>query len=178
MGTAKAAIRFGQDTLAQRTARLLAEVADPALEVGPGYTELGRVVEQPPGLGPLAAMAAGGAELRRRGHPGPCLVVATDLPRLNASLLAALAEWPGEACVVPVAGGRRQILCARYSAAALQLAEELVAGGCRAVGDLLVQVSVVELSPAEWQPAAGHPDALADADTPADLARLGLGGRG
>ena len=40
MGTDKATIVVGGETLARRTARLLSAVCDPAVEVGPGASDL------------------------------------------------------------------------------------------------------------------------------------------
>jgi molybdopterin-guanine dinucleotide biosynthesis protein A len=177
LGRDKASLPLGPTTLAARTAALLAEVAAPVVEVGPGRTSLPHVQETPPGQGPLAAVAAGWATLARPGRPAPdhALVVATDLPRLTGSLLGWLAGHPAPGCVVPVdAAGRPQYLCARYSAAALRRAVLLVGRGRTAMRDLLDdgEAPVTLAGPAEWQPAAGRSDALADIDTPADLERL------
>ena len=56
-------------TLARRTARLLAATTTPTFEIGPGHSGLPRVTEDPPGAGPLAAVAAG--QRRLRGRSGP-----------------------------------------------------------------------------------------------------------
>jgi molybdopterin-guanine dinucleotide biosynthesis protein A len=96
--------------------------------------------------------------------------VATDLPCLTAGLLGWLAAHPSSQSVVPIdRDGRPQPLCARYSAADLTLAGELVAGGQRAIGALLDRIAVTCAPPLEWEAAAGRADALVDVDTPADL---------
>jgi molybdopterin-guanine dinucleotide biosynthesis protein A len=172
MGRDKALVTVDGRSLAVRTASLLAEVADPTLEVGPGYTSLPRVIEAVPHSGPLLAMAAGAGYLAEVGHTGPALVVATDLPRLTAGLLQLLASWPGPASVVPLDGGRPQVLCARYSPAALATAVTLAGAGERSVMSLLARVEVTWLAESQWIPAAGRPDALVDVDTPEDLAEL------
>jgi molybdopterin-guanine dinucleotide biosynthesis protein A len=174
MGTDKAAVRVDGCSLAERTALLLAGVAGPVVEVGPGYTSLPRTTEALPGAGPLHAVAAGAAFLAGVGHTGPALVVATDLPRLTAGLLAALSSWPAPGCVVPLDAGRPQPACARYSPAALAEASVLAASGQRSLMALLGRVEVAWLTPADWGPAAGRPDALVDVDTPDDLAALGI----
>jgi molybdopterin-guanine dinucleotide biosynthesis protein A len=176
LGRDKASLPLGPTTLAARTAALLAEVAAPVVEVGPGRTSLPHVLDTPAGEGPLAAVAAGWAALARLVRPGPdhALVVATDLPRLTVGFLEWLAGHPAPGCVVPVdAAGRPQYLCARYSAAALCRAAPLVERGRRAVRDLLgsEEVAATWAGPVEWQPAAGDADALVDIDTPADLER-------
>jgi molybdopterin-guanine dinucleotide biosynthesis protein A len=175
MGRDKASLVVSGQGLAARTAAILAPVAAPILEVGPGYTALPRVQESPPGGGPLAALAAGWAGLVERGWPDSAsvLVVATDLPRLTVGLLAFLAHCPGPGCVVPVDdGGRDQPLCARYPMAALAEAADLVEAGDRSLRTLLDRVAVTRVVPSRWRQAAGHPDALVDVDTPADLTVL------
>lgn len=167
MGRDKATLVFDGEPLARRTAALLRRRADPVLEVGPGFTDLPHVLEEPPGSGPLAAMAAGGAALGARHHQGPVLVVGTDLPRLGDAFLRTLAEYPAPAAeysVVPRdAAGRPQPVCARYSPDALLRAQELVAGGHRSVMALLERVPVTWLDTAEGEAA------LFDVDTPEDL---------
>jgi molybdopterin-guanine dinucleotide biosynthesis protein A len=122
----------------------------------------------------LAAVAAGADALRRLGHRGAALVVATDLPRLSHSFLQLLIDWmPGpDVNVVPRdANGRAQPLCARYSAAALVRAAELVAAGRRSMGALLDAV------PLTWIDGTGHLGVLWDVDTPDDLASMNAADR-
>jgi molybdopterin-guanine dinucleotide biosynthesis protein A len=176
MGVPKAALVVHGEQLAVRTAGLLTDVADPVIEVGPGYTPLVRVQEPSPGDGPLAAIAAGWAFLDSRDEAAPSqvIVVATDLPRLTVGLLRLLASSKAAGCVIPVdSAGRLQLLCARYPAGTLAKAAGLLALGRRAVLALLDGQEVSRLAPAVWQVAAGRADALADVDTPADLAGLG-----
>jgi len=172
MGRDKAAIVVAGERLADRTAALLAAVADPVVEVGPGYSGLPHTLEDPPGSGPLAAVAAGAARLTTgTGGIPAALVVATDLPRLSLGLLGLLAGHPGPGCVVPLdAGGRAQLVCARYSADALTRAPGLLAAGHRSLRALLDGVEVTWLPPEQWIGAAGTSGALTDVDTPEDLA--------
>jgi molybdopterin-guanine dinucleotide biosynthesis protein A len=174
LGQDKAALVLAGTTesLAGRTARLLASVAQPAVEVGPGYSGLPSVLEDPPGSGPLVAMAAGSARLRALGWRGSVIVVATDLPLLSPGFLAWLAEHPSPRSVIPVVDGIPQPLCARYAAADLDLAVELAATGRRALRDLLARVDALLAGPSLWEAAAGNADVLGDIDTPADLARV------
>lgn len=168
MGRNKATLEIGGVQLATRTAALLLQIADPVIEVGPGYTSLPHVQEHPAGSGPLAAMAAGASAVA---SGRPVLVVATDLPHLTAALLQRLADEEAPTagyCVVPRdADGRAQPLCARYSASALAVAQGLVAGGHRSMTDLLQRVLVIFVDAD-----ADITDALRDIDTPADLAAL------
>jgi molybdopterin-guanine dinucleotide biosynthesis protein A len=174
MGQDKAALIHPEDgqPLARRLAARLLCATSPAIEVGPGRTDLPTAVEDPPGMGPLAAVVAGQRSLDSLGWSGPVLVVATDLPRLTPSLLVWLAGHPSPRSVVPVANGVPQPLCARYAAADLVTAASLVAAGARAMRDLLASIDAVFVGPELWARAAGDPDALVDMDTPADLALL------
>jgi molybdopterin-guanine dinucleotide biosynthesis protein A len=174
MGWDKAQLVVGDttETVARRTARLLAEVTEPALEVGPGRSGLPAVLEDPPGAGPLVALAAGASRLRALGWTGSALVVATDLPRLTLSFLTWLAGHPSARSVVPLVAGIPQTLCARYAPTDLDLGIELAGTGRRALHDLLDRTNPLLVGPELWRPAAGDPDALLDVDTPSDLARL------
>lgn len=176
MGRDKASIEIpsgeGRLSLAERTAGLLESVADPVVEVGPGRSGRWCVREDPPGTGPLAATAAGWTALSGRGWQGPVLVVATDLPLLNAGLLGWLAGHPADRTVVPVSGDRVQPLCARYRPGDLALAVDLLTAGRRAMSDLLDVIDALLVPEREWSGPAGGPEALDDVDTPADLERL------
>jgi molybdopterin-guanine dinucleotide biosynthesis protein A len=170
MGQDKARIVFEGQTLAIRGATLLKRVCSPVVEVGPGVSGLPAVREKPAGSGPLPAVAAGGRALRTAGRTGPAIVLAVDMPRVPESLLRFLAEQDA-AAVVPVANGEAQPLCAVYSRAALELAEELASRGEHSMYALLDGLEVMWIQPEQWLDVAA-PDALTDLDTPEDLARL------
>jgi molybdopterin-guanine dinucleotide biosynthesis protein A len=173
MGRDKATLALGGQTLAERVAALLSQVAAPALEVGPGRTGLRLVPEDRPGAGPFTALIAGWRAVTAQGHRGPVVVVACDLPRVSEPLLRLIASHPGSGSVVPVVDGRPQPLCARFSAAALTHGAVMVGTGRRSLGPLLEHPDVRWLEPAEWSRVAEGDD-FADVDTPDDLARLGL----
>jgi molybdopterin-guanine dinucleotide biosynthesis protein A len=169
MGRDKAELTFGRERLADRGARVLAAVCDPVLEVGPGRSALRATREDPPGSGPLAAVAAGGADLQALGHQGPTLVLAVDMPLVTEALLAFLRDFPGTGTVVPFVGGRGQPLCARYSAEALRTAGELAAAGERSMRSLLTSVPDVQWAgPRMWASVADE-RTFTDLDTPDDL---------
>lgn len=176
MGRDKALIEIGGRRLVDRLAATLAAVAEPVLEVGPGWSALPAVREDPPGSGPLAAVCAGAAALRAGGHDGPVLVLAVDMPRVGAGILRLLTERPGAATAVPRAEGHPQVLCARYGPDALAAADRLLAAGGKSLRGLLEDLSAAGgtvdwVDPEEWAPVAG-PDAFSDVDTPEDLQRL------
>lgn len=173
MGADKAELRRAGERLADRAARVLLTACDPVLEVGPGRTSLPTVPESSPGEGPLMALTAGSDALRARGSMGAVLLLAVDLPMVEAPLLRWVAGQPGEGTVIPVAGGEPQPCCGRYGPDALAAAGELAASGERSLRALLRTVSVHFVDELEWG-AVAPPGALDDADTPADAERLGL----
>jgi molybdopterin-guanine dinucleotide biosynthesis protein A len=170
MGTPKADLRWDGERLADRVARVVAEVCAPVLEVGPGHTTLPSVVEHPPGRGPLAALVAGVNALVADGARPPVLVVAVDMPFVTGALLAFLRDRAGGGTAVPVADGHPQPLCACYGAGACERAAVLVAAGERSMHALLASSEVDLVPEDEWQRVAS-PHALADFDTPDDLVR-------
>ena len=175
MGSDKALLEVEGRRMVDRAAAALAAVAAPVVEVGPGWSSLPAVREDPPGSGPLAAVSAGVAALRAAGHDGPVLVLAVDMPRVGVEVLRLLAERPGPATAIPRADGHPQVLCARYGPGTLAEADRLLAGGGKSlrllVEDLAARGEVAWVEPEEWQRVTG-PDAFADVDTPDDLRRL------
>ena len=145
----------------------------PVLEVGPGYTSLRSVREDPPGDGPLAAFAAASAALTAMGHHGPIVVLAVDLPFVEIPLLAWLAAHSGSASVVPRVAGVAQSLCARYAPAARVDALELVASGERSMRALLA-TTPVEYVDEEMLRAVADARSFDDVDTADDVAAAGL----
>ncbi len=173
LGTPKALLAWPDERLVDRTARVLAEVAMPVVEVGPGWSTLPATREEPPGRGPLAATAAGAAWLAAHGAPEAFLVVAVDLPAVTVAVLRWLAEHPASGAVVPVVGGRPQMLCARYDASAGVVAATLVARGERSMRVLLAAIEVTAVSEEEWG-AVAEAAAFTDVDTPDAARRAGL----
>lgn len=170
LGHDKATLRLDGETLAARAAAALTARCAPVLEVGPGRTALPTIREDPPGSGPLSALAAGIAELGAAGPLDAVLLVGCDLPHVGPALDALVAAPPA-ALVVPVdANGRHQYVCARYGSELLEQAAGLVAAGersLRALAALAPAGRVIELTglPAE---------VLADVDTAADARALGV----
>jgi molybdopterin-guanine dinucleotide biosynthesis protein A len=175
-GAPKADIVVGAERLADRTARLLREVASPVLEVGPGWSSLDVVHEEPPGSGPLAALAAGSAALAERGAgERAALAIAVDLPFLDHAWLRWLSEPTdvGADALVARVDRRAQPLCARYEPAALARARSLVAAGERSMQALLDAVVVRWVDEAEWRVVTTD-RCFVDVDTPADARSMGL----
>jgi len=169
LGTDKAVLRLGGETLAARAARVLQAVCADALEVGPGHTTLARVLEEPAGAGPLAALVAGASA----SHARCLLLLAVDLPNVEAPLLRLLRDWPGDATVIPVASGRVQSVCARYGPATLERAQFARARGESSLRAVLDGPDVELVDESVWARVAPA-DAFADVDVAADAARFGL----
>jgi len=176
LGVDKAGARLAGTTLARRAAAALLTRCPVSVEVGPGHTDLPAVREEPPGAGPLAALAAGAAYLdrpRERDATEPVdaiVLLACDLPHAAPALDALVAAAPASVVVPVDAGGARQYACARYAADLVARAGGLLAAGersLRALAALVPPGAVVELHDL---PAS----ALADVDTPEDAARWGV----
>lgn len=175
MGSDKARLLLDGESLAARIARIVGEVADPVLEVGPGRTNLRRVSEGIPGGGPFLAVVDGWAVVSRVARR-PVVVCACDLPVVDRSFLAWLATTGGRRSVVPVLGGEPQPLCARWSAEDLDRMTVLAVAGARSFRPLYDQLDADLPGPEIWRQAGvlGGPD---DVDTPGDIERLGLADR-
>lgn len=171
MGIDKAAIEIDGTTQAQRSADLLRAVVDLVLEVGPGFTDLEVTREDPPGRGPLAAIVAGRNALVRNGLPrsAACIVLACDLPLINATVLEVLSAPPRSAAVLPIIDEMPQPLCARWSAADLDEAERRLSVGERSLRRLPNTTTAELLNEASFGDDAFR---LSDADTPQELTDL------
>ncbi len=173
MGFDKAALLLDGERLADRAARVLTTACEPVLEIGPGHSHLPAVAEEPPGQGPLAALVTGAREQRARGHSGALILLAVDLPFVDAPLLQLLDNRPASEITAPVASGEPQSCCARYAPEALALATRLHAKGERSLRALFASSTVDLVAEADWR-AIAPARALDDLDTPDDLARHGL----
>lgn len=151
--------------------RVLGAVADarPLVVVGPPElaAELppGALLtrEDPPGGGPVAAIAAGAAGLPSAVDADRVLVVAADLPFLTRDAVAALLAVDADVVMFTDADGRRQHLCAAWRLDALRAALPARPHGAP-MRVLLADAGVVELpwtgeGPAPWY----------DCDTPDEL---------
>jgi molybdopterin-guanine dinucleotide biosynthesis protein A len=173
LGVSKAELRRDGERIADRCARLIGDVSDPALEVGPGVTTLPAVREHPPGAGPLAAFVAGATELTRRDATGNVLLLAVDLPFVDAPLLAWLTEHPAPGAVVPTVDGVPQPLCARYADVDRAIAVRLRETGQASMRALLDAIPVTYVDESDWGGVTA-PDAFLDVDTAAAVRRAGL----
>jgi molybdopterin-guanine dinucleotide biosynthesis protein A len=169
LGFDKATVVVGDETLAERAARVLSAACSPVIEVGPGRSGLPAIRETPPGAGPLAGLLAGVDAL----GADAVVLLGCDLVRVESSLVALLAGWDGAPSAVPTLDGMPQLVCARYGSDALGAARVLLAAGERSLRAVLEAVPIDLVPESRWRAVAGA-DAFDDLDTPEDLARLGL----
>ncbi len=122
------------------------------------------------GSGPLA-----GIETALLLAPWPlCIVVACDLPGLDAGLLALLRDAPDDAdVVVPAPRGQREPLCARWRRSAVGVVSQALDAEQRAVHRVMEQLVVCELDDAHLQRGTADPErALFNVNTREDLERF------
>ncbi|MBI3948565.1 MAG: molybdenum cofactor guanylyltransferase [Armatimonadetes bacterium] len=133
MGTPKALLRFGDETVLERLVRVLApEFAEVVIVAAPGQelpaTPARRVEDEFPDAGPLGGLHAG---LRAVRHD-TAFVTGCDSPFLAPSLARLLAERAaGVAGAVPRWGGRVHPLPAAYGRSLLPDLEARLAGARR-----------------------------------------------
>jgi molybdenum cofactor guanylyltransferase len=168
LGSDKA--RWGGAALPARAAETLATVcaevavADRGRGLVPGHPSL----MDGPGRGPAAGILGGAVA-----YPGrPLLVLACDLPRVPAGLLAELARSSGIDWVLPCWTGGREPLCALYGPAALAVLAVRVAAGRFALHDLDEDGLAVRHLEGDDLRRFGDPaDIFLNLNTPEDLER-------
>jgi molybdopterin-guanine dinucleotide biosynthesis protein A len=193
MGTPKAWLDFGGETLLARTVRTVATVASPVVVVAaPGQD----VPPLPPGVaivrdavtgrGPLQGIAAGLAAIAP--HAASAFVSATDAPFLHPSLIRRLValHGPDHDVVVPRVGGHLHALSAVYGVAARAAIVALLAEDSLRLSLLatrartLVADEALLLAGEELAVADPGLRSLRNVNTPEDyriaLAEAGLGG--
>jgi molybdopterin-guanine dinucleotide biosynthesis protein A len=183
----KPARRIGGRSMLDRVLAAVA-TAQPRIVVGPATLDVPAGVlvtcEQPPGGGPVAALAAGLAMLPEQAAPGEVALLAADLPFLTAAdvdaLLATLrartgvpvpagAEAaPADGAVYVDGSGRRQWLCGVWRIRALRRRLAGLGDPCgRRLGDLLAGPRILPVSVCT----PGGPPPWYDCDTEDDLRR-------
>ena len=143
MGTPKAWLDFGGETLLERTVRVVATAAAPVIVVAAPEQELpplpaGVAVVRDPvaGRGPLQGLAAGLAAAAD--HAPAAFVSATDAPFLQAALIRRLAALRGDHdIVVPRQGGHLHALSAVYAVSARVAVAALLAEGTLRLSSVL-----------------------------------------
>jgi molybdopterin-guanine dinucleotide biosynthesis protein A len=171
-GVDKAAIDIDGRSLLDRALAATAQ-ADRIVVVGPTRPLPDGIVatqEQPPGGGPVAAVAAGLVALSNLADNDPEIVVvlACDMPFVDASAVARLVgaarSQPGDGAAFVDAGGRRQHLAAAYRRIALRAALDQIGDvDGAAMRHVAQRLTMVEIE--------ADPEITLDTDTWSDVRR-------
>ncbi len=175
MGSDKAHLDVGGEAAATRLASLLARLFDDVLLVGgePPAAAAGRRVADLEG--PRCALR-GVASALSAAREERVLILATDLIAMTPDLLLALTAYPEADAVVPRLDGFAQPLCAIYRREpALAAARKCLDAKRLALGALLDQLEVRWLEGEDLAAVDPGGRALANVNTPEDLARLAQG---
>jgi molybdenum cofactor guanylyltransferase len=179
-GLPKGLAHIGGERIADRALAALRAAADEVLivandqDAGAWFPRERIVVDDTPGLGPLAGIASA----LEAANGAAVLVVAWDMPFVTAPLLRELRRRgeAGASAVVPVHGadGLVEPLCAWYGTAALAACRTLLAAGVRRAGSLLDALPrVARMGEADLAPFGVPARLFASVDTPEQLAALG-----
>ena len=134
MGRDKAALPWRGGTLPGHVCTAATDAGLAVLVVGrPGLEGFCTLADEHPGEGPLAALASVLAV-----HAGPVLLLACDLPRIDAEAVRWLSSMPsGADGAVLEVGGRLQPCCGLYQPSCLALTRGCLASGRRSLHALL-----------------------------------------
>lgn len=171
MGSDKAALPFGDETLLERAVRVVREATgavivvareDQGLAGGVGAPV--HVVHDPvEDLGPLAGLAAGLSASTTELN----VVVACDMPLVRAAVLRRLAASIGNADIcVAVVDGRPSPLCAVYRTSVAAAANQLLAAGERRVMAVLDRVQTKRVDAAVFRDIDPDLDSFVSCNTP------------
>lgn len=171
MGSDKAALVLGGETLLARLNRVARTTGCPVVVVGrpapDGWSDPATrfFVDEEPGLGPLGGLATALRRLKT-----PVLALACDLPRVDTELLDWLLKaWSsrGGDGLAAARGGEPEPLLAVYSPDLLPVIERRLAEGRRSLKGVLAEVGAATLEvPAAWA------ERLDGVNTPEEWARL------
>jgi molybdopterin-guanine dinucleotide biosynthesis protein A len=136
MGSPKALLPFGPETMLERIVRILegslspmVVVSAPEQKIPDLPSSIRRVQDDIPGRGPVQGLVSGLGALEA--EVDAAFVCSCDLPLLTSDLIAHLVELalPGM-LTIPEIEGRRQPLCAVYPVNALGTLEQMLAESC------------------------------------------------
>jgi molybdopterin-guanine dinucleotide biosynthesis protein A len=174
MGTDKALLQVGGQSLIERVIEVASPIADECMVIANSSAPFSHLhlpvhPDKAPGLGPLAGLQAALANARN----DTVLLLACDLPFLTRDFLLYAVASIGQcqAAIPRDRGGRLQPVCAAYATSCVTFVERALAGGRRSMGDFVGDLDLHILEPEEWQ--EYDPDGLlfTNVNTPADFAR-------
>lgn len=173
MGQDKATLRINGQSLLERTVSVLASVTDELFVVGrkslsPPAPAATAIPDDTSSAGPLGGLVTG----LRQSHHTYAVVVACDLPFLDAELLRHLLHLaPGYDAVVPRIDGRAQVLHAVYARRVERAAREQIAAGQLKVERVLERLRVRWIEAAEIKPIDPLHRSFINVNTPEDWKR-------
>ena len=167
MGADKAGLRFGDETMLDRVARLVETIAERVIVVArhdqhvpPGVTVVHDRVD---GLGPLAGIAAGLAA----SNSDLNIIVACDMPLIKPQVLQRLVALieDHDACVA-VHDGHASALCGAYRSRVANEAQALLDSGERRVMRLLDRIQTKRVDAAKLRDIDPRLETFISVDTP------------
>lgn len=172
MGTSKAWLPFGDETLLQRVVRIVGEVVAPVVVVAAPGQELPRLprdvliaYDARPGRGPLEGVRSGLNALH--GQVGAAFVTSCDAPLLRPELVRRTIDLLGEhEAAAPRIDGRWHPLTAVYRLAILARVERMLNTDQLRMSDLLVASNVREVTRHELAAVDPALDSLRSCNTP------------
>ncbi len=171
MGSDKATLRFGKQTLLQHVLDIVQPMFEQVLisvrQPRPGI-DLPQICDTYANAGPLAGLCAGLEQTENDW----IFAVATDMPFVQPALIEHLAgKRVGYQAVVPMVHGHPQPLAAFYSVTCLQAIQALLASeGKHSLRAALEQLNVCYVDESELLVADPGLRSFFDLDTPQDLA--------
>jgi molybdopterin-guanine dinucleotide biosynthesis protein A len=176
MGRGKAELAIGNETLLERSIRVLSTVAEPVIVAAAPKQQLPRlpaeivvVRDAAPTAGPLAAFAGALAVVSH--SASSVYLVGCDLPFVTSEFLWLLAARLGDAdAVVPFFDGKRHPLVALYARRVQAKVDAILATGKRSMLALLDAIAVIPLAEVEMQPVGPAGRCLHNVNTPDDYA--------
>ena len=175
MGSDKASLVLGEQTLLQRVAEVTQTVFPQvvvSVRTQRADVALPQVCDAYSNAGPLAGLCAGLEHAAQNGQSW-IFAVATDMPFVRPALIEQLATYrAGVDAVVPLIDGHPQPLAAFYSIDALPAVRALATGeGKRSLRAALERLQVAYVHAADLITADPGLDSFVDLDTPEDLAK-------
>lgn len=175
MGTDKAFLRLGEESLLEHAIATAKPVSDHLALVGDRERlgSFGSVVEDSfPGQGPLAGIqAALSSPLAAKLN----FVLAVDTPAVSSELLKYLfttAQASSATVTAPRANGHLQTLCAVYRLEFAAVAEKALRTGHNKIEPLFSQVTVKIIEEDELKAVGFSPDIFDNVNTPEDWQRM------
>lgn len=163
MGSDKASLPFGNETMIDRVERIVRGVADDVIIVGRRDQDTSTIHDAVEDRGPLGGIAAGLSGSKTDLN----IVVACDMPLIKAAVLERLASMidDHDMCVA-IVDGHPSVLCGVYRSRVASDAQALLDSGERRVMRLLDRVKVKRVDAAAFRDIDPTLESFTSIDTP------------